>query len=127
MRIIIANDQPKIRFALRVALERQPGFKTISEASDAKDLLTQAQAICPDLAIIEWGLPDLPMAELIGALRNRCGNTHVIILSGRVETRTQALAAGANEFISMCDAPDELLTAIDRCFTKEQPRVESKG
>lgn len=127
MRILIANDQPKIRFALRVALERQSGFKTISEASDAKDLLAQVQAICPDLAIIEWGLPDLPMAELIGALRDRCCNTHVIILSGRVEMRAQALAAGANEFICMCDTPDELLTAIDRCFTREQPRVKSKG
>jgi two-component system response regulator DesR len=116
MRILIADNQHKVRFALRVALEQQPGFKTIGEAIDAQDLIAQAKAICPDLAIIDWGLPDLPPADLIRTLRDLCYCVRVIVLSSRMETRDQALAAGANVFVSMCNTPDELLSAIETCF-----------
>jgi DNA-binding NarL/FixJ family response regulator len=116
MRILIADYQPKVRFALRVALEQKPGFKTIGEAINAQDLIAQAKAICPDLAIIDWGLPDLPPADLIRTLRDLCYCVRVIVLSSRTETRDQALAAGANAFVSMCNAPDELLSAIETCF-----------
>ena len=124
MRILIADSQPKVRFALRVALEQQPGFKTIGEAIDAEDLIAQAKAICPDLAIIDWGLPDLPIADLIHTLRNQCCNVRVIVLNSRTETREQALAAGANAFVCMCDAPDELLTAIDKSLNVEQGEIK---
>ena len=125
MRILIADQQPKVRFALRVALEQQPGFKTIGEAIDAQDLIAQALAVCPDLAIVDWGLPGMTIAKLIGALHQHCRNTRVIVLSSRAETREPALAAGANVFVCMCDAPDELLSAIDRCLKRDEPCVES--
>ena len=126
MRILIADNQPKVRFALRVALEQQPGFKTIGEVIDAKDLITQAQAICPDLAIVDWELPGQPMVDLIHELQNECRNVRVIILSGRTETRKLALAAGANAFVCMGDAPDELVSAIERCLNAREPRVGQK-
>jgi DNA-binding NarL/FixJ family response regulator len=125
MRILLADQQPKVRFALRVALEQQPGFKTIGEAIDAQDLIAQALAVCPDLAIVDWGLPGMTIAKLIGALHQTCRNTRVIVLSSRAEMRELALAAGANVFVCMCDAPDELLSAIDRCLKRDEPCVES--
>lgn len=127
MRILIADHQPKVRFALRIALEQQPGFKTIGEAIDADDLLAQAKAVCPDLAIIDWELPALPMADLIHALRQHCRNVRVIVLSGRAETRESALEAGANMFVCKCDPPDELLNAIECCLKPKTPCIEMEG
>lgn len=127
MRIMIADNQPKVRFALRVALERRPGFKTISEAIDSEDLIVQSRVICPDLVMLDWELPGLPMSELINTLHQSCGNTHVIILSSRSEMRAQALAAGANAFVCMCDAPDELLSAIDACLKADVARGTKEG
>ncbi|MCI0478615.1 MAG: response regulator transcription factor [Anaerolineales bacterium] len=125
MRILIADNQPKVRFALRVTLERQPGFKTIGEVIDAADLLAQAKAICPDLTIIDWELTGMTIAELIGALRHECHALRVIILSSRPETREQALAAGANAFVCKCDAPDELFAALNECLWQEDPSINS--
>lgn len=116
MRILIADSKTRVRFALRVALERQADSKTIGEAGDADDLIAQVRAICPDLAIIAWELPGMPIPDLIGLLHGRCGKTRVIILSGRAETRTAALAAGADEFVCMCDSPDELSSAVATCL-----------
>lgn len=116
MRILIADHQTKVRFALRVALAQQPGCETIGEASNAEDLIAQVRAACPDLAIVDWELPDLPISDLIPGLRDICHSLRVIILSGRAETRSRALAAGANAFVCMCNAPDELSSALESCW-----------
>jgi DNA-binding NarL/FixJ family response regulator len=121
MRILIADHQSKMRFALRITLERQPGLKTIGEASDAGELMAQARAICPDLAIIAWGLPGMPIGELIAALRRCCHNPRVIVLGSRDETRGSALEAGADEYVHMGGSVDELRNAIDRLMDREHP------
>lgn len=123
MRILIADNQPKVRFALRITLEQRPGFKTIGEAIDAKDLLAQSKLICPDLILIDWEFLN-PMADLIRALREICRYTRVIILSSRQETREPALATGVDAFVCKCDTPDELLSAIDRCLKTREPTGE---
>jgi DNA-binding NarL/FixJ family response regulator len=113
MRILIADNQSKVRFALRVALEQRPGDMTIGEAVDAADLIEQSRAMCPDLALIDWELTGMPPADLLAQLRETCDKVHTIVLSSHAETRDRAIAAGANEFVCKCDAPEELMAAID--------------
>ena len=57
MRILIADVQAKVRFALRVLLERQPSCEIVGEASTGDDLIAQVQASCPDLMLLGWELP----------------------------------------------------------------------
>jgi DNA-binding NarL/FixJ family response regulator len=116
MRILIADNQPKVRFALRVALEHRPGEKTIDEAVDAADLMARTHVICPDLALIDWELTGMPPADLLAQLYKTCDKVHTIVLSSRAETRDQAMAAGAGAFVCKCDAPEELMAAIDKCL-----------
>jgi DNA-binding NarL/FixJ family response regulator len=113
MRILIADDQPRVRFALRVLLERQPGFEVVGEAVDAEDLLAQVRAACPDLVLLGWELPGLAGVNSLAALRKLCPDLPVVALSGRLEARRTALAAGADTFASKADPPERLLTAID--------------
>ncbi len=63
MQILLADNQPKVRFGLRVLLERQPGLKVVGEAADAEELLAQMEAACPDLVLLGWGLPGLAKAD----------------------------------------------------------------
>ena len=44
MRILLADDQPKVRFAQRVLLERQSDLEIVGEAVDVEDLLARAEA-----------------------------------------------------------------------------------
>jgi DNA-binding NarL/FixJ family response regulator len=112
MQILLADSQPKVRFGLRVLLERQPGLKVVGEAANAEDLLAQMKADCPDLVLLGWGLPGLAKADLLAALRRACPGLFVIVLSGRPEMRRPALAAGADAFVCKCDPPETLLAAI---------------
>jgi DNA-binding NarL/FixJ family response regulator len=118
MRILVADDQPKVRFALRVLLERQPGLKVVGEAADAGDLLAQMETACPDLVLLAWELPGLAV-DLLTALRRVCPDLFVIALSGRLEVRRAALDAGADAFVYKCDPPERLLTAIADCSVRD--------
>jgi len=115
MRILLADDQPKVRFALRVLLERQPGLEIVGEAADARDLLAQTETARPDLLLLGWELPDRARVGLLAALRKVCPDLAIVALSGRPEARRAALAAGADAFVSKTDLPERLLAAIDNC------------
>jgi len=123
MRILLADDQPKVRFALRVLLERQLGLEVVGEAADAKGLLIQAGIACPDLVLLGWGLPGLEGAELLRALLEICPDLFVIALSGRPEARQAALVAGVDAFVSKTDLPERLLAAINSCGSRWQGRA----
>jgi len=115
MHILIADDQPKVRFALRVLLSRQPGCEVVGEAVNAEDLLAQSEAACPDLVLLGWELPGLAAIDPLTALRQVCPDLVVIALSGWPEARRAALTAGADAFVSKSNPPEQLLAAIDDC------------
>ncbi len=112
MRILIADNQPRVRFALRVLLSRQFESSIVKEASDAVEALTEAMNTCPDVVLLAWDLPGRRELRLIPSLRRICPAVEIIALSGRAETRDAALAAGADAFVSKGDPPEQLLLAI---------------
>jgi len=112
MRILLADNLPKVRFALRVLLEQQPGLEVVGEAADAQDLLAQVQATAPDLVLLHWRLPGLTAADLLSTLREAFSSLLVIVLSAQSEARHAALAAGADAFVSKADPPEQLLAAV---------------
>jgi DNA-binding NarL/FixJ family response regulator len=114
MRIMLADDRPKTRFALRQLLDRQPGLQVVGEAKNAGELSAHLEAACPDLVLLDWELPDLARsASSLSALRTICPGLRVVALSGRPEAREAALTAGADAFVSKAGPPEWLLAAIE--------------
>ena len=58
MRILVADNQPKVRYALRVLLEHQPGLEVVGEVADGAALLAQVKATHPDVVLLHWRLRD---------------------------------------------------------------------
>ncbi len=69
MHILLADDQPKVRSALRLLLEQQPWATAISEADDADALLARASAQLPGLVLLDWELPGMKAETCFGSLR----------------------------------------------------------
>ena len=126
MRILIADQQPKVRFALRVLLKREPGLEVVGEAANADELLAQTTAISPDLVLLGWELPHLTPGVLC-TLRQACPSLAVVALSGRPEARYTALEAGANVFVSKTDLPERLLAAIHKCDSQVRSTDQTRG
>ena len=112
MRILLADDQPKVRLALRLLLERKGGLSVVGEAADAEGVLAQAKAERPDLILLDWGLLGTAAADLLAALRVICPALSVIVLSGQLGVGQEALEAGADAFVSKMDPPERLLSAL---------------
>jgi two-component system nitrate/nitrite response regulator NarL len=119
MRILLADNQPKVRFAMRVLLRRQPDLEIVGEATDAQELLTQIEVCCPDAILLGWELPGLKGKDLMAEIHKTCGDLAIIALSGRLEARQDALDAGVDAFVSKGDPPERLLAAISNCCSPE--------
>jgi DNA-binding NarL/FixJ family response regulator len=112
MRILLADDQAKVRFALRVLLEKQPGVEVVGEATDASVLADLMKEVCPDLVLLGWELPGEIRADLIRQLHEICPRAAIVALSSRLEARRPALEAGADGFLCKCDSPEYLLNLV---------------
>ena len=109
---LVADDQVKVRSAMRFLLEQEPHLHIVGEAVDAGELEYMVKSCCPDLVLLDWELPGFKAEKLFPVLHGACSDLVVIALSGRPESRQVALDAGAGAFVSKGDPPGRLLAAI---------------
>ena len=112
IRILIADDEPSVRSALRLLLQDEPGISIVSEVGEAESLVAQLNRYSPDVILLDWELPTMRPDKLLPALRMHHPSLKVIALSGRPEALRQSFAAGADAFVSKGNAPDELLLML---------------
>jgi DNA-binding NarL/FixJ family response regulator len=112
MRILLADDQPKVRLGLRLLLEQEEDMIVVAEAADAGTLLAQAEESQPDLVLLDWSLLDSAEAEQLTALRQACPQVAVLVLSAQPGVEEAALAVGADAFVSKADPPEQLLAVL---------------
>jgi DNA-binding NarL/FixJ family response regulator len=80
MRILLADDQPKVRLGLRLLLEQEEWASVVDEASDAEGVLARAETAQPDLVILDWSLQRAEGPDLLLALRGCCPGLAVVVL-----------------------------------------------
>ena len=111
MRVLIADDQPSVRCALKLVLE-QRGIEVAGNVSDSGELLAWFKTNQADLLLLDWELPDQPGKKIIPILRAKYPRLTVIVLNSRPQTRTEAISAGADGFVSKGDPPEYLLSLL---------------
>lgn len=116
MRVLLADDQPTLRSAVRLLLEQEPGVDIVAEVADTQTLLAKMADVYPDVVLLDWELPGLNNTSAARAVLNALYATNptvtVIVFSGRPEAIRHALAAGASSFVSKADPPEHLLAAL---------------
>ncbi len=114
IRILLADDHNVMRAGLRLLLERQPGFKVVSEASDGRQAVEQAEATKPDVAVLDIAMPNLSGIEAAQRISAMVPQTRIIILSMHSDESyvLRALKAGAKGYLLKDSAENDLLDAI---------------
>jgi DNA-binding NarL/FixJ family response regulator len=115
MKLLLADDQTKVRSALRLLLEQQTDVEIMGEAVDSRGVLDWIRVACPDLILFDWELPGLQGLQLVRAVHGLCPAVQLIAMSGRPESRAAALAAGVDVFVSKGEPPEKLLCGIEQC------------
>jgi DNA-binding NarL/FixJ family response regulator len=111
-RVFIADDQARVRWALRTFLQEEQGLILVGETSRSDTLLPLVEGSRPDLLLLDWGLLNEPVDQLLSTLRGFDFQVKVIILSSQPDIQQVALAAGVEAFVSKSDPPECLLTTL---------------
>ena len=115
LRVLIADDEPKIRKGLRTAIDwRALGMEVVAEAEDGEMALERARVFCPDLLLVDICMPFLNGLELIGRLKETAPDCLVIVVTGHDEFAyaQQALRLNVFDYILkpiQCDHLREVL------------------
>ena len=112
MYILLADDNPEVRSALRLLLEQEPIPVEIMEVSDSQGLFAQVKKSCPLAVLLDWELPGLKKNELLRILHSCCPEMKVIALSSKYEARHEAMAAGVDAFVSKAEPSELVLTTL---------------
>jgi two-component system KDP operon response regulator KdpE len=109
--ILIIDDEPQIRRALKNALQEE--FDRVIEAETGNqgiDLVATAQ---PDLVILDLGLPDLSGLEVCREIR-RFAATPIIVLSARhaEQDKVSLLSEGADDYVTKPFSTRELVARV---------------
>ena len=98
---LVVDDSNVIRTVARHILE-ELNF-TITEAADGRQALEQCQANMPDAVLLDWNMPVMDGMDFLIALRNSEGGDSPKVIfcttENNVEHITQAMSAGANEYV----------------------------
>jgi two-component system KDP operon response regulator KdpE len=122
-RVLVCDDEQQILRALRVIL-RDAGFEAVP-ASSAEEALDLAAVQRPDAAIIDLVLPDIDGIELCRRLRE-WSDMPLIVLSavGDEDAKVQALAAGADDYVTKPFGPRELIARLQANLRRIAPEPE---
>ena len=94
----------------------QTAFKTVVMVADEASLLESAGRLRPDVAVVDISLARDSGLGWLRALRQRCPDVKVIVLSVHDEesVRCAAMDAGADAFVLKRAIATDLLDAVDR-------------
>jgi DNA-binding NarL/FixJ family response regulator len=114
IRLLIVDDHPVVRDGLRGMFIGEPGFEVVGEAATGKEAVTLAEALRPDVVLMDLRMPEMDGVTAIGALRERGVPSRVLVLTTYDTDRDvlPAVEAGATGYL-LKDAPRaELLRAV---------------
>ena len=93
----------------------RPKFQVIGEASDGSEAVQMAEALRPDLIVLDIGLSKLNGIEATRRIRPLSPSSKIVFLSQNNDPAVAraALSTGAQGYVRKTDAVSELLSAVD--------------
>lgn len=114
IRVMLVDDHPLWRTAVRAMLERDPGFAVVAEAEDGPSAIDIAADQRPDVVLMDLHLPGLTGAEAAGRIIAVAPDTRVLMLSASGDEGDvfDAVRAGAVGYVLKSGSPDEIIESV---------------
>jgi DNA-binding NarL/FixJ family response regulator len=114
--VIIADDQPLMRAALRTCLAAEPDIEVVAEAVDGLETVALATRLRPDVVVMDIRMPNLDgiaaTRQLTAAHTDKPTRVLAVTTFNLDEYVVEVLRAGASDFLLKDTTPEELVHAV---------------
>lgn len=114
--VLIVDDQPLMRSALRTCLDGEPDIRVVGEASDGAEAVRLVERLRPDVVVMDVRMPIMDGVEATRRVVELAGPSRVRVLMMTTfdldEIIIDALRAGASGFLVKDSPADELIRAV---------------
>ncbi len=113
-RILIVDDHPVIRMAMKMLLEAE-GHQIVGDTDNGVDAISLGRELKPDLVILDIGIPRLDGLEVISRLMVLALPLKILVLTGQSASlfALRSMQAGAAGFVCKQGGLAELVTAVN--------------
>ena len=120
MKILIIDDEPKVRNGLSNLLTRREGWEVAGAYENAADALKYLAVNQVDVMITDIKMPEISGLELIARIRERDKKTAIIILSGysNFQFAQRAIELGVSRYLTKPTNPRELICVLEETEKK---------
>lgn len=114
-RILVVDDHDAVRRGVRQLLETKPYYQVVAEAADGRTALALARETRPDIAILDYSIPQLNGLDLSHALKREFPRIEILLytMHDREEIIMDVLRAGVRGLVLKSDAEQHLTAALD--------------
>jgi two-component system, NarL family, response regulator LiaR len=121
IRILIADDQAIVRKGIRALLSTESGMEVVGEARTGTETVAQAEALQPDVILMDLVMPELSGIEATRQITERLPAVRILILTsfGTDDKVFPAIKAGALGYLLKDSEPEELVQAIRQVYHGE--------
>lgn len=125
IRVLLTDDHAIVRKGVRALLSTEPNIQIVGEASNGAEAVAQAEALCPDVILMDLMMPKLDGIEATRQITAKNPDARVIVLTSFAadEKVFPAIKAGALGYLLKDSGPEELVRAIHQVFRGE-PSLE---
>lgn len=113
MKIFIADDEKKVRNAIRVLVELEDQNHICAEAANSQELFSYLNFCKPELLLLDTNLPGLILsAHTLQSIRAAVPGIQIVLMSVDVNKKLQQLPADA--IICKCASPQSFLSTLQQ-------------
>lgn len=122
IRILLADDHEIVRRGLKELLEEQVGWTVCAEAANGREAVEAAVEAGPDVAVLDFSMPELNGLEATRRIRQVAPRVEVLVFTMHEseELIREVLAAGARGYLLKSDATRQLIPAVE-CLARHKP------
>ena len=121
IRLLVVDDHGIVRKGICALLAQVADMHVVGEASDGESAVTQAEALKPDVILMDLVMPKMDGVEAIRQILARLPQTRIIALTSFVadDKVFPAIKAGALGYLLKDSDPEDLIGTIRRVYAGE--------
>ncbi|TWE13358.1 response regulator [Rudaeicoccus suwonensis] len=119
-KVLVVDDEPSLVRTLSINLRARD--YQVEHAFDGRSALQSIAEDCPDVIVLDLGLPDIDGVEVIRRVR-ATSEVPIIVLSARHDSddKVEALDCGADDYVTKPFGMDELLARVRAAVRRHTP------